>query len=110
MRVLLSVTKFIANMSCICLSTLQINAVQICGKFWDTQYIKLYEHFAATCDHLWVTSWSQDIRIWAKMANLRHFKFGSKLTPNKIATSHNSYVRNAVQGRITIVTYAFKVF
>ena len=39
----LSVPKFSANMYCICLSIPQIytsaDAVQICGKLWDTQYI-----------------------------------------------------------------------
>ena len=41
---LLSVPKCSANLYCICLSLPQIHteadAVQICGKFWDTQYYK----------------------------------------------------------------------
>ena len=41
----LSVPKFIENLYCICLSIPQIytkaDAVQICGRFWDTQYIAL---------------------------------------------------------------------
>ena len=41
----LSVPKFTANLYCICLSKPQIytkaEAVQICGRFWDTQYIAL---------------------------------------------------------------------
>ena len=40
---LLSVPKFTANLYCICLSIPQIytlaNAVQVCGTFWDTQYL-----------------------------------------------------------------------
>ena len=37
---LLSVPKFTAYLYCICLSIPEIYtiAVQICGKFWDTQY------------------------------------------------------------------------
>ena len=42
---LLSVPKFTANLYCICWSITQIytsaDAVQICGNFWDTQYIKI---------------------------------------------------------------------
>ena len=41
---ILSVPKFTANLYCICLSVPQIyteaDAVQICGEFWDTQYIR----------------------------------------------------------------------
>ena len=39
---ILSVPKFTANLYCNCLSInlryTQADAVQICGKFWDTQY------------------------------------------------------------------------
>ena len=50
---ILSVPKFTANLYCICLSITQIytsaDAVQISGKFWDTQYhgtIIYYEYHA----------------------------------------------------------------
>ena len=43
---ILSVPKFIAHLYCICLSinlrNTYANAVQICGKFWDIQYIYIY--------------------------------------------------------------------
>ena len=44
LRNLLSVPKFNANLYCICLSIPQINtdAVQICGKFWNTQYLSFW--------------------------------------------------------------------
>ena len=43
----LSVSKFTANMYCICLSIPKIytDAVQICGKFWDTQLRSLLEQY-----------------------------------------------------------------
>ena len=44
-RDILSVPKCTANQYCICLSIPQINtyadAVQLCGKFWDTQYTEI---------------------------------------------------------------------
>ena len=50
---LLSVPKFTNNMYCICLSIPQIytkaDAVQICGKFRDTQYIPALQQPNDSC-------------------------------------------------------------
>jgi len=43
-----SVPKYTANLYCICLCIPQIyikaDAVKICGKFWDTQYLYIYTY------------------------------------------------------------------
>ena len=55
---LLSIPKFTENLYCICISMPQIlteaDAVQICGKFWDTQYVpvvwrKRWTHYGHFC-------------------------------------------------------------